>query len=84
MATYPLPFGDGRNLGLAPDAFFQASLASPGILFTPLAADGTGATGSFLMPLAPQTVLYAATVSFSLAPFVSLEEVTDAVEIIVQ
>ncbi|MEM7307622.1 MAG: sialidase family protein [Planctomycetota bacterium] len=79
-----LPFGDGRNLGLAFDSLLTASLASPAVLLTGLDAAGTGATASFAVPFAPGTQLFAAAVSLALAPAVELDEVTDAVAIEVQ
>lgn len=79
-----LPFGDGRNLGLAYDALLALSLASPAVLLAPLAPGGSGATASFPIPFAPGTELYAAAVSLAFAPGVALGEVTDVAAITVE
>lgn len=79
-----LPFGDGRNLGLAYDALLALSLASPAVLLTPLAPDGSGATASFTVPFAPGTALYTAAVSLAFSPAVALDEVTDVAAITVE
>jgi hypothetical protein len=79
-----LPFGDGRNLGLALDGLLLASLANPALLLVPLAPDGSGATPSFPLPLSSGTTVYAAAVSLSLGSAVVLDELTDVVEIAVQ
>jgi len=47
-----LPFGDGRSLGLASDAFFRRSarLSAPSALQATIASDGSGSTPSVVLP----------------------------------
>ena len=82
--TLPLPFGDGRDLGLTSDAFLAASIADPATFVAPVAADGSGSTSSFPLPLAPGTTVYAAAVSFALGSEVTFGELTDAIQVVVQ
>ncbi|MEM7309378.1 MAG: sialidase family protein [Planctomycetota bacterium] len=79
-----LPFGDGRNLGLAFDALLAASLANPTTLLVGLAPNGSGSTPGFPVSLAPGTELYAAALSLSLAPTVLVDEITDVAAIVVE
>ncbi|TAJ23541.1 MAG: hypothetical protein EPO68_02845 [Planctomycetota bacterium] len=68
--SFALPFGDGRELGLAPDALFAATanLAVSGVLAAPLDAQGDGATAALAGAVLPAGLQFSLVgVSFDLA-----------------
>lgn len=81
--TLPLPFGDGRNLGLAFDGTFLATLTDAATFLSTLDGAGAGATGSFPLAVPTGTVFYAAAVSFEVGP-VTFVELSDVAELTVQ
>ncbi|MFT5689435.1 MAG: hypothetical protein ACI8PQ_002281 [Planctomycetota bacterium] len=82
--SLPLPLGlGGRNLGLWPDSTLIFTLQNPGLFTSTLDASGFGATTPVVLPDAPGTVFYVAGLSMKLGPL-SIDELTDVVQIIVQ
>ena len=79
--AFPLPFGDGRDLGLSFDGLFLATL-SDAALFVALAPDGSGMTAPVPVPIVPGLTFQAAAVSFGLGPL-EIVELTDRVEVTV-
>ncbi|MBL7008673.1 MAG: exo-alpha-sialidase [Planctomycetes bacterium] len=73
----PLPFGDGRLLGLASDRLFLATAGDP-LLRGRLLPDGSGTTPSLIFPASvpPGTALRLAAVSFAPGP-VAFGAITD-------
>ena len=78
---FPLPFGDGRNLGLVPDDLFLLTLNDPSTLLTSL--DVTGTTASFPLGVPAGMTFSQIAVSFDLGP-VRLRDVTDVIPVTVQ
>jgi len=67
--SYPLPFGDGRETGLAQDPYLNWSLTQiPGFMAGSL-SNGAGSTPTLsLPPIAPGTTLYFVGVGFDASP----------------
>ena len=78
-----LGLGDGRNLGLFPDAIFFLTLQNPLVFATALDSQGAGSTPPSPLPVASGTVFHIAAVGFDLGP-VALQELTDVVRVVVQ
>lgn len=80
---FPLPFGDGRDLGLRLDGIFNVTLNNPGFFLTALDPDGSGQTPSFPLPGPAGVTLYAAAVSFDLGS-AGIAELSDVIELTIQ
>ena len=81
--NFPLPLGDGRDLGLQFDTTLQATLSAPTLFSALLDANGEGSTPPIGIAAPPGTQFYTAAVAIQLGP-VALAEVTDVVPITVQ
>ncbi|KAA3606734.1 MAG: exo-alpha-sialidase [Planctomycetota bacterium] len=85
--SFPLPFGDGRETGLLNDAILTQSIANnPGVLTAGITATGSGTTPLFPWPgtLPVGTPLYLVAVGFDPSGGVTLGNITDIVEDMVQ
>lgn len=81
--SFVLPFGDGRELGLAPDALFTATanLALAGVLAVPLDAQGAGTSAALAGPVLPAGLqLSLVGVTFELATL-SFGDISDVVSV---